>query len=75
VHFLSHYSIVLWLCSLLHICARCCCVVLLCAYSILSLILVLTMICVIRKRLQFVEIPHNWNIDIRKTTVTLMFDL
>jgi hypothetical protein len=30
--------------------------------------------CLRRKKLQFVEIPHNWDIDIRKTTVTLKFD-
>jgi hypothetical protein len=74
VNFLSRYSIVLLLRSL-HICV-CCCVVLLCAYSIPSLALVLIVInCIRRERLQFVEIPQNWDIDIRKTTVTLKFDL
>ena len=31
--------------------------------------------CVRRERLQFVEIPHSWDIDITKTTMTLKFDL
>jgi hypothetical protein len=43
-HFLSRYFVALLLRSLLCICARCCCVVLLCAYSIPSLTLVLVVI-------------------------------
>jgi hypothetical protein len=31
--------------------------------------------CVRRERLQFVEVPHSWDIDIRKTNVSLKFDL
>jgi hypothetical protein len=49
---------------------------LLCAYSIPSLSLVLIVTNYVRReRLQFVEIPHSWDIDIRKATVTLKFDL
>jgi hypothetical protein len=36
-HFLSRYSVVLFLCSLLCICVCCCCIVLLCVYSTPSL--------------------------------------
>jgi hypothetical protein len=43
-------------------------------YSLLTLDLAVIN-CVRCKRLQFVEIPHNWDIDIRKTNMVLKFDL
>jgi hypothetical protein len=74
-HFLSRYSVVLLLRSL-HICVCCCCIMLLCAHSIPSLTLVLIVInCVRHEILQFMEITHNWDIDIRKTTMAPKFDL
>jgi hypothetical protein len=62
--------------SLLCLCVWCCCN---CApvcvsTSILTPDLILIN-CVRRERLHFVEIPHNCDIDIRKTTVVLKFDL
>jgi hypothetical protein len=75
-YFLSRYSVILLLRSLLHICVCCCYVVLLCAYSIPSLTLdLIVIICVRHERFQFVEIPHNWDIYIRKTIMALKFDL
>jgi hypothetical protein len=45
-----------------------------CFDSLLTLDLIVIN-CVRHERLQFVEISHNWDIDIRKTTMTLKFDL
>jgi hypothetical protein len=62
--------------SLLCLCAWCCYN---CAFVCISTFRITPDLIVInyvrRERLQFVEIPHNWDIDIRKTIVALKFDL
>jgi hypothetical protein len=45
-----------------------------CFYSLLTPDLIVIN-CVRHERLQFMEIPHNWDIDIRKTNVVLKFDI
>jgi hypothetical protein len=62
--------------SILCLCVWCCCNCALVWISTPFLTPDLIVInCVRHDRLQFLEIPHNWDIDIRKTTMVLKFDL
>jgi hypothetical protein len=65
-----------FVCSLLCLCVWCCCNCdLVCVSTPLLTPELIVINCVRRERLQFVEIPHNWDMDIRKITVILKFDL
>jgi hypothetical protein len=63
-------------CALFFACVRSvAAIVLLCVFLLPSLLYTILINYVRHERLQFVEIPHNWDIAIRKRMVVLKFDL